>query len=214
MNTYRKARALFPVIMFFASVGGSAAAMAETPWSLEKDADGIKVYTRVVSSSALREFRGEVEVAASPERVVQVLKDADAFFRWMPDVVKSELLKSTETDQYHYLENAAPWPVSHRDGVYHFTYLRTPDAIAKVNVRVEAVPNYRPEHKGVVRVPRAVGAWTLVPTSKGTNVAYQMLAEPGGSIPSWLANKTVVDTPFKTLKGLRAYLQGSLREQK
>lgn len=209
MNTHRKSRTLFPAVMFVASFGLAAAANAEAPWSLKKEADGIKVYTRVVPSSALREFRGEVEVAASPERVVQVLKDAGAFRKWMPDVVKSELLKSTDTDQYHYLENAAPWPVSHRDGIYHFTYQRSSDAIATVRVRVEAVPNYQPERDGIVRVPRAEGAWTLVPTSKGTNVAYQMLAVPGGSIPNWLANQTVVDTPFKTLKGLRAYIQSA-----
>lgn len=41
----------------------------------------------------------------------------------------------------------------------------------------------------------------------GVNVTYQMHISPGGSIPNWLANQTVVDTPYGTLKALRSYLQ-------
>jgi hypothetical protein len=44
-------------------------------------------------------------------------------------------------------------------------------------------------------------------------VAYQIHADPGGSIPGWLANATVVDTPFKTLKNLRSTIQ-SLEPQR
>ena len=41
----------------------------------------------------------------------------------------------------------------------------------------------------------------------GVRVSYQMHASPGGSIPNWLANQTVVDTPFGTLNALRSHLQ-------
>ena len=33
---------------------------------------------------------------------------------------------------------------------------------------------------------------------------YQVHTEPGGSIPSMVANKFVVDAPFNTLKALKA----------
>ena len=36
-----------------------------------------------------------------------------------------------------------------------------------------------------------------------TEVTYQVHTEPGGSVPSWLANSFVVDAPFNTLSGLR-----------
>jgi hypothetical protein len=41
----------------------------------------------------------------------------------------------------------------------------------------------------------------------GVDVTFQMHADPGGAIPKWLANQTVVDTPFKTLQALRKRLQ-------
>ncbi len=183
---------------------------AEEDWSLAKDTQGIKVYVRKVPDSPLREFRGEIDLKASPDRVVRVLKDAASFRTWMPDVVASDLLKATDTEQYHYLENKAPWPISHRDGVYHFTYSSSTDGAAAVTtVRVEAVPDYVPHFEGKVRVPVADGQWKLVPTAGGVKVTYQMHASPGGALPDWLANQAAVDTPFGTLKALRTFLQQS-----
>jgi len=184
----------------------SQATFAQDGWSLAKDAEGIKVYVRNVDGSPLREFRGEVQIKATPDDVVKVLRDANAFRQWMPDVAASELLKATDTEQYHYLDNKAPWPVSNRDGVYHFTYAKAGDGA--VTVRVEAVPDYLPQREGKVRIPQAKGQWKLVPDADGVNVTYQMHASPGGAIPNWLANQTVVDTPYGTLKALRSYLQG------
>ncbi len=181
------------------------AVFAQKAWSLAKDADGIQVYVRDVADSPLREFRGEVQVKAKLEQVVQALREANAFRKWMPDVITSDLLKSSDTEQFHYIENKAPWPVSNRDGVYHFSYSRPADG--SVVVRVEAVPNYLPARDGRVRIPKAEGQWRVVPNTDGVSVSYQMHASPGGSIPNWLANQTVVDTPFGTLKALRRHLQ-------
>lgn len=178
---------------------------AQEAWSLAKEAEGIKVYVRDVQDSPLREFRGEVQLKTSSDNVVRALRDAGAFRKWMPDVAVSELLKATDTEQFHYLDNKAPWPVSNRDGIYHFTYSHPGDG--SVVVRVEAVPGYLPVREGKVRIPQANGQWKLTPNAEGVHVTYQMHANPGGSIPNWLANQTVVDTPYGTLKGLRSYLQ-------
>lgn len=204
-NALRIAAVLF-------ALGAGAGAATETPWNLAKEAEGIRIFTRPVANSPLKEFRGEIELAVSPDKVVEVLRDANAFRKWMPDVVESKLLASTPNDQYHYLENATPWPVSHRDGVYHFTYSKgkgsNPDAVV---VKVEAAPQYVPAKDGKVRIPKSDGYWFIEPTGTTTKVTYQIHADPGGSIPNWMANATVVDTPLKTLKSLRTYLQAKGR---
>jgi len=185
----------------------SPIARADESWTLAKDADGIKVYTRSVANSRLREFKGEVVLATNAEQVVNVLKDVNSYRKWMPDVVTSELLASSNKERYHYIENAAPWPVSNRDGVYLFSFGRNEDAGAGVTVvRVKAVPDYAPRRDGKVRVPKSDGFWKIASAGNGVRVTYQIHADPGGSIPRWLANSTVVDTPFKTLKNLRSYL--------
>ena len=184
------------------------AALAEEPWTLAKNAEGIKVYTRNVPNSHLREFKAEIDLATNTEQLMKVLKDANSFRQWMPDVVRSELLYSSEKEQYHYVENAAPWPVSNRDGVYHYTFSRTEDADTVVTiVHVEAAPDYSPRRQGKVRISKCDGYWRIMPKGDGVEISYQIHADPGGSIPSWLANATVVDTPFETLKNLRSYIQ-------
>lgn len=184
--------------------------VADGSWLLAKDADGIRVYTRSVANSPVREFKGEIELATHPNRVVATLKDANSFRQWMPDVVASEILHSSETEQYHYIEDAAPWPVSNRDGVYHFTFTGAEDAGVDVTtVRVEAAPDYLPVRDGKVRIPKADGFWKISAKGNGVALVYQIHADPGGSIPGWLANRAVVATPFNTLKNLRRYIQSS-----
>jgi len=180
-------------------------ASAQEAWQLAENSDGIRVYTRFVADSPLREFKGEIQLKTTPDNVVRVLRDAGAFQKWMPDVVTSELLKVTGTEQFHYLVNKAPFPMSNRDGIYHFTYAHGSDGT--VLVKVEAVPDFLPVREGKVRIPQANGQWKLVPSAEGVSVTYQMHAAPGGSIPSWLANQAVVNTPYGTLKALRSYLQ-------
>ena len=38
---------------------------------------------------------------------------------------------------------------------------------------------------------------------KKTKTTYQLHADPGGNIPAWLANQTVVDMPYATMERLK-----------
>jgi len=196
-------RKFFPIALLLV-LCPSRTLVAEEPWTLAKQSDGMSVYTRSVADSPLREFRGEVEFAASVERVLDVLRDANTFPNWLPDVLDCQLLRSTDTERTLYIETAAPWPVWNRDGVFHFTFSRDEDiGSGAANVRVEAVPGFVPVREGKVRVPRSDGYWRIEPKAGGVRVSYQIHADPGGFIPSWLANITVVRMPFKTLRNLR-----------
>ncbi len=55
-----------------------------------------------------------------------------------------------------------------------------------------------------MRVTQVDGFWKFTPKGAGQiEVTYQVHTEPGGDVPSWLANKFVVDAPFNTLKALK-----------
>jgi len=70
--------------------------------------------------------------------------------------------------------------------------------------KLEGQPKYIPEEQGFVRVAQVEGFWKFLPLGADrTQVTYQVHTEPGGSVPSWLANKFVVDAPFNTLKALK-----------
>ena len=90
-----------------------------------------------------------------------------------------------------------------RDSVLHITTVQGADG--SLTRQLEGAPKYIPEKQGFVRVAEVQGYWKLVPKGpNSTEVTYQVHTEPGGSVPSWLANKFVVDAPFNTLKALKA----------
>ena len=51
----------------------------------------------------------------------------------------------------------------------------------------------KPKH---VRMPMIEGYWRFVRQGNKTMVTYQNKANPGGSIPAWLVNLSVVDMPY------------------
>ena len=98
------------------------------------------------------------------------------------------------------------FPVTDRESYIHVT--TTKDADGSVTRKLQGVPTYKPEEKGYVRVAQVEGFWKLVPKGANeTEVTYQVHTEPGGSVPSWLANKFVVDAPFNTLKALKEHAE-------
>ena len=180
-------------------------AMAEEPWTLARQAEGISVYTRDVADSPLKAFRAEVEIGATVAHVLEVIGDTEAMAEWLPDTLQCRLLASTGLEHTVYVETEAPWPVANRDGVYRFTIEREQGGAAIV--RVVALPDYVAVRDGIVRIPRSDGQWRIEPKGVGVRVAYEIHADPGGHVPAWLANLTVVRMPFKTLRNLRHYVQ-------
>jgi hypothetical protein len=180
---------------------------AGEPWTLAKRSEGISVYTRHVADSPLKEFRGDVELAASVEQVLAVLQDANTFPDWLPDTLDCRLLRTSERERTIYIETHAPWPVSNRDGVFHFIFSRDAGFDSAAHVQVNALPGLLPARDGKVRVLRSDGYWRIEPKPGGVHVSYQIHADPGGWVPVWLANITVVRMPFKTLRNLRRQVQ-------
>jgi hypothetical protein len=198
-------RALHAAVAVLFLCAGQAA-MADEPWTLAKDSDGIAVHTRSVPGSQLKAFKGEVDLPVSVDHVLEAIGDADSLRVWLPDAAQCLMLRSTDTERWVYVETEAPWPVSNRDGVYHFTFVRDVGDEA-ATVRVEAVPEYVPRIDGLVRIPKSDGYWRIEARGAGVHASYQIHADPGGLVPAWLANATVVRFPFKTLRNLRRHLE-------
>lgn len=174
-------------------------------WDLKKDKNGIKIYTKSVPGSSFKAFKGTTVLNAELRQVIAVIKDVEAYADWMPNSKRSEELSHpAETHQIYYLSTKAPWPVSDRDGVYECR-IRHDHTSQTTTVRIQALPDYLPEKKNHVRITRTDGFWRLKDLGDGrTDVHYEVLAEPGGNIPAWLARSKVVSVPYETLTGLSA----------
>ncbi|MBM5461179.1 START domain-containing protein [Pseudomonas sp. P66] len=171
-------------------------------WKVAKDEDGIKVSLGEVAGSEYKAYRGVTLIKAPLAKIKALQEDVVGACAWIHECKSQKLLKTEGDQSWTYTQFNTPWPVTPRDSILHVT--TTEDADGSLTRKLEGVPKYLPEEKGFVRVSKVEGFWKLTPKDGGTEVTYQVHTEPGGSVPSMVANKFVVDAPFNTLKALKA----------
>ena len=168
---------------------------AQSNWELKKNRGGIKVYTRESADSPLDDFKGTTVVNASIDDIVQLFKSVGEMVEWVPDCTAAELIEAVGDRQIHYVAYAAPWPAADRDSFVQYIYNHSDSRNIKINFK--ALPDFGPQKDKFVRVPQMVGFWLLSYVSENeTDVTYQVQADAGGAIPTWLANAAAVNTPF------------------
>ncbi|KRA26817.1 START domain-containing protein [Pseudomonas sp. Root569] len=179
----------------------AATAQAEE-WQVAKDEDGIKVSLSEVAGSKYKAYRGVTVIKAPVAKIVALQEDVAGACAWIHECKSQKLVDKKGDEAWTYTQFKAPFPVSDRDSYIHVTTAKNADG--SVTRTLQGVPTYKPEEKGYVRVAQVEGFWKLVPKGANeTEVIYQVHTEPGGSVPSWLANKFVVEAPFNTLKALK-----------
>ena len=169
-------------------------------WTERQKEDGVTVWTADYAGSKYKQFKGQTVVAAPLDDVLAVVLDVEQYEAWFPNTPDARLLDHTGDVITYYVVTDLPWPVTSRDAVYRYRVTRSDDA-ATLDVSVDA--SAFPEQDGMVRVQASSGKWTFTPTDAGTQVTWQLHFEPNGSLPAWLANSAVVDTPASMLKALR-----------
>lgn len=196
-------RGVLRMTLLATAVMGFAGTALADDWKLEKEDDGVKVFLSLVAGSKYKAYRGVVDIKADVAKINALQEDVAGSCKWIHACAEMRLLKTEGDNSWTYSKIDMPWPVTGRDVVIHVTTEKTADGGLIRHLKAE--PTYIPEEKGEIRVPKLIGEWKLVPKGAGvTEVTYQVQTEPGGSIPSWLANSFVVDAPMNTLKGLRS----------
>ncbi|MCJ8205144.1 START domain-containing protein [Pseudomonas sp. RGM2987] len=179
----------------------TATAQAED-WQVAKEKDGIKVSLTEVPGSKYKAYRGVTVMKTTMEKLRALQEDVPGACAWIHECKSQKLLKHEGDKSWTYTQFNTPWPVTSRDSVLEVTTEQGADG--SLTRHLKGVPTYLPEEKGFVRVTQVDGFWKFAP--KGADqieVTYQVHTEPGGDVPSWLANKFVVDAPFNTLKELK-----------
>lgn len=187
------------LLLILASFPFSAAFAGE--WQLVKEDEkaAIRVFTRAVDGSDLKEFRGELRVHARLSSLVALVEDNSNGPHWLHLCKALELIEQYSPQQkLFYMVSDAPWPVTDRDSVFMSTLMQ--DDSGEVIIRMASRADDFPANDDYIRITRMTGFWQFVPQNDGgVLVVYQVHAEPGGGIPSWLSNSVVVDNPYYTL---------------
>lgn len=182
-------------------VGIANASIAQTAWKIDKDENGIKVYTRIEEDSDFKAFKAITQLEASLQEIIAILQDADNYVDWYGFTKSSQLVKREKNVQYNYVETIFPWPFKNRD----MTYRMSIDTTSSMETRISltGLPDYLPEIKGIVRMKKAEGYILLRPMDGSTEIEYVFHSDPGENVPVWLANQSIAELPFRTLMGLR-----------
>lgn len=180
-------------------------------WTLDKQEDGISVYTKTKNDSDFKAFRGEVVVESNIETILGVINDVESMENWLHECSKSQILnRKNENEVIVYQETNAPWPVSDRSFILKMTTERSHEGkqaeiLFTAIIESDSDDASQVNNEDCVRVTELDGRWLLEQVSEtSVHILYETSADPAGSIPAWLANAFVVDQPFNTLKNLRS----------
>lgn len=176
-------------------------------WELEKNKDGIKVYTRDVSGSDIKEYKAYATVHSDRITIARVLTRVGDFQNWMPNVETSRMVKQLSSTSLvcHYTVDM-PWPIDNRDVVLNLSLETDNDKGISIVHLEENLSDYA-EVPGYIRMKRARGYWKLTSNGDYTDVIYQFHADPGGSLPTSVINMFIVDGPYDAIQALRGKVE-------
>lgn len=183
-------------------------------WQLQKNENGIKVYTRLLKGYGYKEVKVVNTVRSTLSGIVALLLDTKNYTNWVSGCESTSTLKTISAQEfYNYQVTALPWPLSNRDVVSRFKV--TQDAVTRVvTFSKTGEAGFIPEKDGLVRVQNFLSVVTLTPLTKDSvQVVLQMHLDPGGNIPDWIYNDFTVSAPFNStaamVKQLPKYQWGS-----
>jgi hypothetical protein len=174
-------------------------------WTFAKEKNGIKVYTRTPENSAFKCFRAETDFHATMEQLSQYIGNVKNLNWWDKNVKEIRVLDS-EFGKFakYYLVYHVPWPFSDRDLCVYATISYDTLKGLKI-VSAKPLTGVVPEKEGLVRIRNYSQKWTLQRINAGTiHAVLEGAVDPGGSIPAWLYNMVIVETPLNVMGTVKA----------
>lgn len=175
----------------------------ESDWKLVTDRDGIRVYMAHGDDARVKTFRGVTELQVDDWRALGAQVDDYKFVAsWLHMVSEiRDLGRSSDTDREIYVTTRLPWPVSDRDAPLKLTLSQDSDTYAW-HVHYINNPDGMSEQSSYVRMPQMEGNIIFLPLQQKGHVemTFEVVVDPGGYIPAWLANLILRDIPYFSMQ--------------
>lgn len=179
--------------------------VAQEGWKLSKDKEGIKVFVKEKRGYAVKEYKAEMFVKSSRDKLLKTILNGDSLQYWTYKTDSSKLLKKKSDSVYYvYMYNDFPWPVKNRDHISKLTV--SFPTLTSTKVLIESSPDYIPEKGGVVRVSEFSGFWLFEETENRIKVTQQLHGDPAGYLPNFIVNSMLVKAPYNTFLNLKEHL--------
>lgn len=178
-------------------------------WQLRRDRDGIQVYSGNIEGSPYKAVRTVTVIEdTSLSALVALISDAESCPDWADRCAESYVVEDqSPTRALVYTHNDLPFPVKDRDVVSQIHWQQNPETLA-VTMESHAVTGVVAEQRGRLRLTHADVNWVFTPQGNHqVQVINEAHIDPGSSLPAWISNMLLVDTPFETVRSLRAEIR-------
>ncbi len=168
-------------------------------WHLEKNENGIKVYSRPMKGFDFREVRVVNKVKSTLAAIVAVIFDTKNYPKWVYGCSGTSTLKTLNDQEiYNYQVTDLPWPLSDRDVVSHFKVFQDPSTLI-VTFSKTGMSDYIPDKEGMVRVQHFQSITVLTPLpGDSVQIELEMHLDASGNIPDWVVNDNMVAAPYNS----------------
>ena len=182
--------------------------VAQEEWKLNRNENGIKVYTTSGEDSKFKRIKVEATFSGSIDKLMAILLDVTNNKQWVYHTRNSHLIQLINPHEVlYYAETSLPWPLSNRDVAIRMSLL--PDSIDHtLIVTATGEPDAVPENKGLVRIPYFNARWEVRKINENEiGITYYLTVNPGGSISAGISNMFVTKGPFETFNNLAGLLR-------
>ncbi|MES2809965.1 MAG: START domain-containing protein [Bacteroidota bacterium] len=196
------------LFIFFLLIAATAQAQLKGDWELQQSTDGIRIYTADIANSKIKGIKVECQLNATLSQVTAALMDIHNSEEWLYHTAGNYLIKQVSSSElYYYSLIEMPWPVSNRDFIAHLKV--TQDPVTKVvTMDAPCIPDMIPVKPKIVRITNSKGKWVITPVGDDkVKILYTLHADPGGDVPSWLANLFITQGPSQSFKKFKAHIQ-------
>ncbi len=173
-------------------------------WELLRDEDRIKLYTRKVTGSKIKEVKAETTFNAPLEDLEIIFRNVEGYKQWFDECLVSEQLAEIDTNNvYGRFVIRVPFPFQNRDVVAKLNFKKVDAQTFQVTLTNK--PNYIPKKRRLIRTPHFESKWTFKSMDNNTKTKTVMTlhANMGGYIPTWAINSATKWGPFLSIKKLR-----------
>lgn len=180
-------------------------------WTQANRNPEIAIYTRDGHAGA-REVYAVAELDADPADVFAVLIDYERYTEFMPYTAETTVLERSDASHLAVYQRITPPLVDPRDYVMEVSLSLPASGQDAYTSHWSSTPDAVPQRDGCVRVRVNSGSWSAEPLPDGrTRLVHRLQTHPGGSIPTWVANRSntiVIPEMFRAIRRRVAQVAG------
>ena len=169
-------------------------------WKLEKQKNNVSIYSKK-ADTGYKKILVKTTVEANPHALIALLDDVAFTSQWIHNCIEVKILDQiSPTERLINSFFTAPWPVKNRDMVF---YSKTTFSNNTVQIEITDRGDTTPQHPKYVRMQNMYGLWQASALDDGrSEITYTGSGNPGGNLPTFLANKELINSMFKTFQNL------------